>query len=226
MSDAADLWTRSLSMLKLQMSRPTFDTWLRGSQVLDHDDGVLRVGVRHAYAVDWLQHRLSPVIDRTVTTIAGDPVHVEFCVLPSAPVEAPEPAPDEPLTQGPILEAVREERTSLHDDGQALTWTDFYIKLKVAFRKRALAQLKGAKLSVFLCLALHVDRDGIAHPGIESIMRETGYGRTTVCSALDELVELGLVAKSGKSKWDTDRYEVRGYAWFGQIPAPAVWEDR
>ena len=89
--------------------------------------------------------------------------------------------------------------------------------------QRALGKLKGAKLSVFLCLSLHVDRDGIAKPGgIETIMHETGYSRGAVCSALQHLDRAGLIRKL---RWhrDADRVQVLGYAWFGQ--QPALWES-
>ena len=80
-------------------------------------------------------------------------------------------------------------------------------------------------LSVFLCLALHVDRHRVAKPGIEAIMRETGYSRGVVCNALDELETLGLVTKLSTCR-GTDPYQLEGYAWFGARPAPSLWEER
>ncbi len=58
-------WTATLGELALQMTRATFDTWLRGSRVVARDNGTLTVQVRHEYAVDWLQNRLMPTIQRT-----------------------------------------------------------------------------------------------------------------------------------------------------------------
>jgi hypothetical protein len=77
-AEARRIWADSLSELQLQMTRATFDTWLRGSQVVQADDGCLIIAVRHAYAVDWLQHRLLPVIQRTVTRHAGGDVEITF----------------------------------------------------------------------------------------------------------------------------------------------------
>jgi chromosomal replication initiation ATPase DnaA len=48
------------------MTRAPFDTWLRGSKVVEARDGCLTIVVRHAFTVDWLQNRLLPVIERTV----------------------------------------------------------------------------------------------------------------------------------------------------------------
>jgi hypothetical protein len=36
----ASIWARSLDELELQMTRATFDTWLRGSQVVEAGDGL------------------------------------------------------------------------------------------------------------------------------------------------------------------------------------------
>jgi hypothetical protein len=77
-AEARRIWTRSLGELQLQMTRATFDTWLRGSEVVEVGDGCLTVAVRHAHAVDWLQNRLLPVIERTVARHADDEVRITF----------------------------------------------------------------------------------------------------------------------------------------------------
>jgi hypothetical protein len=77
-AEARRIWTRSLGELQLQMTRATFDTWLRGSEVVEVGDGCLIVAVRHAHAVDWLQNRLLPVIERTVTRHADGEVKITF----------------------------------------------------------------------------------------------------------------------------------------------------
>ena len=76
--EARRIWADSLNELQLQMTRATFDTWLRGSHVIEADDSCLTIAVRHAYAVDWLQHRLLPVIQRTVARHAGGDVEITF----------------------------------------------------------------------------------------------------------------------------------------------------
>jgi chromosomal replication initiator protein len=76
--EAQKLWQAVLGELQLQMTRATFDTWLRGSRVIDFDADCLTVYVRHAYAVDWLQNRLLPVIRRTLQRHAGSHVSIAF----------------------------------------------------------------------------------------------------------------------------------------------------
>lgn len=235
---SGEVWAATLDQLKLEMTRATFDTWLRGTHAQSGEGGEYVIGCQHAYAKDWLEGRLNTVILRALKRIVGGPVTVRYVVLTGAKAQTtaaeavlrkaePEDRPEVPALdeQGPILEAVREDRVSVTEAG-ALQWSDFYIKLKVAFRKRALGRLKGARLSVFLCLALHVDRDGIAKPGgIEAIMHETRYGRGAVCSALTELDSAGLLEKI-RSHHGPDQYRILGYAWFGQRPAPALWETK
>jgi len=77
-AEAHRLWATSLGELQLQMTRATFDTWLRGSQVVEAGNGCLTIAVRHAYAVDWLQNRLLPVIERTVARHAGGETKITF----------------------------------------------------------------------------------------------------------------------------------------------------
>jgi hypothetical protein len=77
-AEARRIWANSLAELQLQMTRATFDTWLRGSEVVEAGDGCLTVAVRHAHAVDWLQNRLLPVIERTLARHARGEVKIIF----------------------------------------------------------------------------------------------------------------------------------------------------
>jgi chromosomal replication initiator protein len=71
-------WQATLGELQLQMTRATYDTWLRGSQVIALEDEVYVVYVRHAYAVDWLQNRLLHVVERTLRRHAGPEIQIRF----------------------------------------------------------------------------------------------------------------------------------------------------
>jgi chromosomal replication initiator protein len=71
-------WQAALGELQLQMTRATFDTWLRGSRVITVEDDTYTIYVRHTYAVDWLQNRLLSVIRRTLERHVGRAVDVQF----------------------------------------------------------------------------------------------------------------------------------------------------
>jgi chromosomal replication initiator protein len=71
-------WQAALGELQLQMTRATYDTWLRGSRVIDCQGDTFVIYVQHAYAVDWLQNRLLRVVERTLRRHAGPEVEVTF----------------------------------------------------------------------------------------------------------------------------------------------------
>jgi hypothetical protein len=52
-----------------------------------------------------------------------------------------------------------------------------YIKLNTLFREQQLNELKGCSLSVFICLALHMDADGTCWVSRKTIAKETGYSK-------------------------------------------------
>jgi len=70
-----------------------------------------------------------------------------------------------------------------------------WIQLDVRFREEFLARLKGARLSVFLAVALHIDGRFQAHPSIDTIADETGYDRKAILGAVSWLEANGLLRK-------------------------------
>jgi hypothetical protein len=83
-------WAATLQQLQLQMTRDTFDTWLKGTAIHAATNGTWQVAVSNEYAADWLTNRLRDTIVRTVETVVGQPVTIEFVVSPPADTDAPE----------------------------------------------------------------------------------------------------------------------------------------
>ena len=75
-----EVWQATLGELELQMTRDTFNTWLKPTQVISYEDGVLVIGVENGYIKEWLSNRLLPTIQRTATSIVGRTVEVKFAV--------------------------------------------------------------------------------------------------------------------------------------------------
>ena len=61
-----DIWGVVLNELALQMSKDTYNSWLRGSRVVAVDNGIWTVQVENPYAVEWVDKRLRSVIERTM----------------------------------------------------------------------------------------------------------------------------------------------------------------
>ena len=76
------LWQTTLSQLQLQMTRATFDTWVKDTRIVEHEDNYLVIGTKNVFAKDWLENRLSNTISRTLTHVLGRPIAIEFVVDP------------------------------------------------------------------------------------------------------------------------------------------------
>jgi len=74
------VWQDVLGQLQLQMTRATFDTWLKDTRIVSQDDEQLTIGTKNSYAKDWLENRLFNTIDRTVADILGHAVDIHFVV--------------------------------------------------------------------------------------------------------------------------------------------------
>ena len=53
------IWQTVLGQLQMEMPRTTFDTWVRETALVTHEDGTFVVGAPNAYAKDWLENRLT-----------------------------------------------------------------------------------------------------------------------------------------------------------------------
>ena len=78
--NANDIWHATLGELQLQMTRATFDTWVRPTRAITYQDGAMVVGVHSPYAKEWLENRLNTTIQRTVTGIVGQSVEMRYVV--------------------------------------------------------------------------------------------------------------------------------------------------
>jgi chromosomal replication initiator protein len=106
--NAEQAWQSVLAQLQMEMPRASYDTWVKDTHPVAYNNGTITVGVRNAYARDWLESRLSGTVSRLLIGILNSNVSVNFVVSQSdesdshfesepfsAPVElaAPEPKP-------------------------------------------------------------------------------------------------------------------------------------
>ena len=52
-------WQAAVGQLQMEMSKASFETWVRSTEVLKYEDGTFTIGVQNAYARDWLEKRLT-----------------------------------------------------------------------------------------------------------------------------------------------------------------------
>jgi chromosomal replication initiator protein len=106
--NAEQAWHSVLAQLQMEMPRASFDTWVRDTHPLAYENGIITIGVRNAYARDWLESRLASTVSRLLIGILNSNVSVNFVVtqadendshtdLEPAPVSieitSPEPKP-------------------------------------------------------------------------------------------------------------------------------------
>jgi chromosomal replication initiator protein len=83
--NAEQAWQSVLGQLQMEMPRASFDTWVRDTKPVSYQDGTLTIGVRNAYARDWLESRLASTVSRLLVGIMNASVAVSFIVNGSDP---------------------------------------------------------------------------------------------------------------------------------------------
>ena len=78
--NAEQAWQSVLGQLQMEMPRASFDTWVRDTKPISYQNGQLVIGVRNAYARDWLENRLASTVSRLLVGIVNASVNVDFVV--------------------------------------------------------------------------------------------------------------------------------------------------
>ncbi|MCX5971081.1 MAG: chromosomal replication initiator protein DnaA [Coprothermobacterota bacterium] len=94
--EAEQLWEETRQALRRELSRPSYDTWLKNTKPLSLEDNVLLLGVPSDFARDWLQTRLYASIQRALHSVRSEEIEVEFRVVSMEPAELPPATADAP----------------------------------------------------------------------------------------------------------------------------------
>ncbi len=95
-------WKAALGELELQMTRATFNTWLKDARLLSFETDTFVIGVRNDYAKDWLENRLHDTILRTLSAITGQRTAVRFVVWSDELIAPAQKLEKEDPTQEPL----------------------------------------------------------------------------------------------------------------------------
>ena len=106
--NAEQTWQSVLGQLQMEMPRASFDTWVRDTKPVSYQDGMLTVGVRNAYARDWLENRLATTVNRLLFGITSASVDVKFIV---SGLEAEQAVDEPPSLRGTLETAAVSEQT-------------------------------------------------------------------------------------------------------------------
>ena len=117
-----DLWDRVLHELELQLPETTFETWVRDTSIISYTEGNLIIGAPHAYARDWLRHRLQNKVKGILNQLTQQTVQVSFEVRGKPqPAQAAEEAetPEPPDAFRQAQEEDREYRKAQIENGNS-----------------------------------------------------------------------------------------------------------
>ncbi|KUO49614.1 MAG: chromosomal replication initiation protein [Desulfitibacter sp. BRH_c19] len=77
-----NIWNKTLDILSSELSKPTFDTWLKSTYLAFFNNNVMIVSVPNEFAKDWLQSRYYNIIKNTLQLIINHNIDLYF-YLPS-----------------------------------------------------------------------------------------------------------------------------------------------
>jgi hypothetical protein len=77
---AEQSWQSALGQLQMEMPKASFDTWVRDTNLVAYRDGLFTIGVRNAYAREWLESRLTSTVTRILMGMMDRDVRVAFVV--------------------------------------------------------------------------------------------------------------------------------------------------
>jgi len=118
-------WQAALGELQLQMTRATYETWVKQTSVLSSEDGLFVIAVRSNFAKEWLENRLLGLVKRTLGNIVGRSVEVRFAVQPKEyQLEEADAGPL--LNSTPKPDLLRTAPAAGGDDGNTLPLNERY----------------------------------------------------------------------------------------------------
>ena len=80
---ADQVWEAALGELQLQITRPSYETWLRDTTALNYSEGRFVIGTPNAFVAEMLEQRMYSLISQVMERVAKGPVEVSFQVAPN-----------------------------------------------------------------------------------------------------------------------------------------------
>lgn len=195
-SELQDSWRSVLDHLGREMNPHTFQTWLSGTEPLRIEHSNIIIEARPGTSCDWLNQKLSCVVDRSVAAVLGEDMRARF--VPAAPgLDAPSPQP--------APAAVADATTGSGTPPQR-TSSGVVGAINPHFTFERYLRTPGNEVALEGCLALTSGEPQLMSPVV--LYGEPGLGKTHLLHALaTRAVALGWpVACLGAEEF-TNRYQ-------------------
>ena len=79
-ANAKDVWRAALGELELQVTKPYFETYLKGTSGLSLEGDRFAVAAPNSFVTEWLRLKMKPRVEETLAGLLGRPVSVQFLV--------------------------------------------------------------------------------------------------------------------------------------------------
>ena len=89
--NARDSWNAVLGELQLEVTRPSYETWLKDTVGLSRNGHEFVVGVANPFVAEMLEGRMYSTITRALQRVVGSGTEVHFTIDPPPPALAPVP---------------------------------------------------------------------------------------------------------------------------------------
>lgn len=193
--DTSDIWTKTLSQLRLETTKATYNTILEGSR-LASINGVYTIEAPSEIAREWLEYRLRPIVARALAGVTDqviDPAKLVFTML--QPGQLPAPDDDDDAVSIHIRSKRKERRYYIDNE---------FILLGYAARVGPYA---GMVYNVLCCRA--DNQTQTSYPGKQSIADDAGISLEECKRAIKTLEQYHLIhvlrEKKGKG-WKSNTY--------------------
>ncbi len=74
------LWKKTLDIIETKISKPSFETWLKSTQVISLEQNDLTIIAPNEFARDWLESRYSSLIQDTLYEVIGEKLNIKFII--------------------------------------------------------------------------------------------------------------------------------------------------
>ena len=81
-----ELWTKIQQLLQENLSKPSYETWIRPAEFFDFKDGCLTLVAPNSFSSDWLRKNYTNTIEEVASEIFGHEVKVYIKVKDESPL--------------------------------------------------------------------------------------------------------------------------------------------
>lgn len=80
MKNMDELWRATLEVIEAQISKPSYETWLKNTKAYNLHDNTLTISAMNEFSKDWLENKYTNLITKALYEITGSDFHVKFVI--------------------------------------------------------------------------------------------------------------------------------------------------